>query len=48
MCSYGEVDRLENEDSLDSALGTVTQSGSSVGTKGLLKTKIASTLLLAL
>ena len=35
MCSYGEVDMLEKDDSLESARGTVTQSGSSDGTKGL-------------
>lgn len=34
-CSYGEVDMLENEDRRDSDLGTLTQSGSSVGTWGL-------------
>lgn len=32
-CSYGEVDTLEKDDSLD--LGTLTQSGSPVGVKGL-------------
>jgi len=34
MCSYGELDMLENEDSLDSARGMLTQSGSSVGLNG--------------
>jgi hypothetical protein len=30
-CSYGEVDMLEKDDRRDSDLGTLTQSGSSVG-----------------
>ena len=30
-CSNGDVERLEKEESLDSDLGTLTQSGSSVG-----------------
>jgi hypothetical protein len=34
-CSYGEVDMLENDDRRDSDLGTLTQSGSSVGRWGL-------------
>ena len=33
-CSYGEVDMLENDDKRDSDLGTLTQSGSSVGIWG--------------
>ena len=33
-CSYGDVDRLE-KDCRDDDRGTVTQSGSSVGVKGL-------------
>lgn len=35
ICSYGEVDMLEKDESRESALGTVTQSGSSDGVKGL-------------
>jgi len=35
ICSYGDVDMLEKEDRRDSDLGTLTQSGSSVGTYGL-------------
>jgi hypothetical protein len=34
-CSYGDVDILENDERRDSDLGTLTQSGSSVGTWGL-------------
>jgi hypothetical protein len=34
ICSYGELEMLENELSLDPPLGTATQSGSSVGVKG--------------
>lgn len=33
-CSYGEVDMLEKDERRDSDLGTLTQSGSSVGTWG--------------
>ena len=34
MCSYGLLEMLEKDESLDSDLGTETQSGSSVGWKG--------------